>query len=246
MNTIIDYAKEREVERLSLMVEPRNYARQLFQSLGFVHVGNANTAWIMVLKLPKVSKIEAEEKRQLSETQFSVFRGMGIGFMIAYAIIVGGIWLNPFRFPADLPLPDRLAVAIQVLLIPAFFLTIAIGLLASHRFFDPKDIQRSGLLQGSERALLFQTMVQNTLEQTILAAIVYLVWATIMPSHWLSVVPLAAVSFGFGRTIFFIRYFTQTRGRALGFTLTFYPSLLMLLCLMVIWLWQQFGNLFSG
>ncbi|WP_242482515.1 MAPEG family protein [Thiocystis violacea] len=77
--------------------------------------------------------------------------------------------------------------------------------------------------------MFLQTLLQNTLEQFSIALIAYLSWAVAMPAAWMSVIPLAAMTFAIGRILFFAGYKKGAPSRALGFTLTFYPSVLMLL-----------------
>ena len=48
-------------------------------------------------------------------------------------------------------------------------LAINIGLLARHRFFTPDDIDGGGLTPGTATAHILQSMLQNTLEQSVLA-----------------------------------------------------------------------------
>lgn len=163
----------------------------------------------------------------LDNKQKGVLKGMLIGAACALAIIIFGAWLNPFFFQSGLNDFARLSVAIKASLLPAVFLAIAIGRLAKHRFFVPEDIDGNGLSQGSHQAILLQSLLQNTLEQFALAIIAYCAWAIIMPSEWLSVVPLAAIAFALGRVMFFIGYIKGAPSRAIGFTLTFYPSIIM-------------------
>lgn len=177
----------------------------------------------------------------LSEKQQGVLRGMVIGAITACLIVAFGIALNPFAFPPNLPLADRLSVALTASLLPALFLAVSIGSLAKHRFFTPEDIDGGGLSAGTERAKILQSLLQNTLEQTVLAVLVYFAWANVMPSTWLSVVPLAASAFALGRILFFVGYQQGAPSRAVGFTLAFYPSLIMLVCLIGAIVWRQFS-----
>lgn len=165
----------------------------------------------------------------LSDKQTGVLNGMLIGAACAVAIVVLGGWLNPFSFQADLGGFERLGVAIKASVLPAFFLAVSIGRLAKHRFFTPEDIDGGGLTNGTDRAKLLQSLLQNTLEQCALAVVTYAAWAIVMPSTWLSVVPLAAIAFAAGRVLFFFGYDRGAPSRAIGFTLAFYPSALMLL-----------------
>jgi uncharacterized membrane protein YecN with MAPEG domain len=52
-----------------------------------------------------------------------------------------------------------------------------------------------------------------------------------MPGGWLSVVPLAAVTFSMGRVLFFYGYERGAQARALGFAMTFYSSAAMMICI---------------
>ena len=61
-----------------------------------------------------------------------------------------------------------------------------------------------------------------------------------MPASTLSTVPLAALAFAIGRVLFFRGYGDGARARALGFALTFYPSLAMLLCNGPYLVWRLF------
>jgi hypothetical protein len=169
----------------------------------------------------------------LSSQQQGVIRGMASGGAIAIGIVSTGIWLNPLGYDPGLSSQQRLTVAAQSLLVPAIFLAFSIAKLAKHRFFTPENIDGGGLQRGSERAILLQSLLQNTLEQAVLASLAYASWAAIMPTRWLSVLPMAALSFGIGRALFFAGYREGAPSRALGFAMTFYPSALMLLCLVL-------------
>lgn len=132
-------------------------------------------------------------------------------------------------------------MALESCLLPVLFLTASIARLAKHRFFTPEDIDGgAGLSEDTTQAKLLQTLLQNTLEQTVLAVPIYLAWACVAPSTWLSVVPIAAILFAVGRLLFFMGFSKGAPSRALGFALTFYPTLVMLACLIVYVMWQHF------
>ncbi|PID45010.1 MAG: hypothetical protein CSB47_10210 [Proteobacteria bacterium] len=177
---------------------------------------------------------------KLTEKQSGVLRGMLLGASITLCIIGLGSYLNPFGYTNSLNFIDKLTVAILWCLIPATFLAISIGRLAKHRFFTPEDIDGGGLSgNDTKQASLLQTLLQNTLEQTLLASLVYCAWSIVMPSTWLSVVPISAIAFGLGRILFFIGYKKGAPSRALGFTLSFYPSIAMLVIVIGNVLWQH-------
>ncbi len=164
----------------------------------------------------------------IDDKQKGVLRGMLIGAAFALAITILGSWLNPLSFQSNLSAFARLSIAIKASLVPAIFLAISIGRLAKHRFFTPEDIDGGGLTHATDQAKLLQSLLQNTLEQFALASVSYCAWAIVMPSVWLSVVPLAAIAFAIGRIMFFIGYKHGAASRSIGFTLAFYTSVAML------------------
>jgi hypothetical protein len=104
-------------------------------------------------------------------------------------------------------------------------LAVNIALLARHRFFTPEDIDGGGLTEGTPRAQVLQSTLQNTLEQMVLAFAVHMVWAAAMPLEWQGAIPAAAVLFFVGRILFWRGYARGAPAPALGFALTFYPTL---------------------
>lgn len=163
----------------------------------------------------------------LTNKQSGVLRGMMAGLavtIVALALAMRGV-LTPLMPGADSSIDfalkwDTLVVAC---------LAINIALLARHRFFTPDDIDGGGLTEGTAKAHLLQSMLQNTLEQTMLALGVHLIWAAVMPRAWQAAVPVAAMLFVIGRFLFWRGYASGAPHRALGFALTFYPQVVMLL-----------------
>ena len=111
---------------------------------------------------------------------------------------------------------------------PALALMICIGRLANHRFRTPEDLDGSGLTVGSPRAKVLQALLQNTLEQLALAGLVYLACAMLGSARVASAIPVASALFLLGRVLFFWGYSRGAPGRALGFGLTFYPTVVLL------------------
>lgn len=158
-------------------------------------------------------------------------RGVAVGALTALAVtlaaLTGAAYWLPFA-QIDATLPGRLRLFTLCGLAPALALAIAIARLARHRFFTPEDIDGSGLSAGSDRAKVLQALLQNTLEQSVLAWPVYGWWALAGPAATLAVVPVAASLFLLGRALFFARYHHGAAGRAPGFGLTFYPTVVLL------------------
>ena len=85
--------------------------------------------------------------------------------------------------------------------------------------------------------MMLQSLLHKRLEQLSMALVVYLAWAIIMPPTTMAVIVFAAMAFAIGRILFFSGYVNGAPSRALDFTLSFYPSVLMLVA---------FSAMFSG
>ena len=166
------------------------------------------------------------EADMLTTGQKGVRRGAVTGLVVTAGALGLAIAIAPGRLlPHDTsPLVFALAwdTAIMVCLV------INIAMVAHHRFFTPEDIDGGGLTAGTARVRLLQSMLQNTLEQAVLAVGVHLIWAGVMPISWQAAVPTAAILFAVGRLLFWHGYASGAPSRALGFGLTFYPSVALL------------------
>jgi hypothetical protein len=162
----------------------------------------------------------------LTDKQTGVFKGMVAGL----AITVASLGFAIFGLESPVLVADAsLAHAIKWDTLVVACLAVNIALLARHRFFTPDDIDGGGLSKGTPTAQILQSTLQNTLEQTVLALAVHAVWSSVMPPTWQLAIPAASILFIVGRILFWRGYARGAPARALGFGLTFYPSLLMLL-----------------
>ena len=169
----------------------------------------------------------------LTVKQRGVLKGVIVGAAITFVVIVGTILVGPIALSPEASAGERLAFAIWADAFIALWLGISIGLLARHRFFTPEDIDGGGLSRGSETANVLQSTLQNTLEQSVLAVLVHLAWSILMPVSWISAIPAAVFLFLCGRVLFARGYRGGAPSRALGFALTYYPSVLMLILVVV-------------
>ena len=165
----------------------------------------------------------------LTIKQRGVLKGMIVGATIAVVVIVGAILAGPRLLSLDAPVSERIAFALRADVFIALWLGISVALLARHRFFTPEDIDGGGLTRGTEVAQVLQATLQNTLEQTVLAVLVHCIWAIVMPPSWISAVPAAVILFLCGRVLFLRGYRGGAPARAVGFTLTYYPTVLMII-----------------
>ena len=167
---------------------------------------------------------------------------MATGLVITLLALTLAVIAPPY---AVLPGQETSAVLVHALkwdVLLVVCLTANIAMLARHRFFTPADINGGGLSEGTSEAQLLQSILQNTLEQSVLALAVHASWAAAMPQTWQAAVPAAAILFVLGRVLFWRGYARGAPARALGFALTFYPSVLMLLLVVGRLAWGVLGD----
>ena len=156
-------------------------------------------------------------------------RGVALGMAVGIAATALALTVSPWLLPPATSLDVRLVFFVSGCLPLAATLAFAIARLAAHRFRTPEDINGSGLTVGSERARLLQATLQNTLEQLTLAVPVYAAWALLAPVRLAGTCAVAGILFLLGRVLFFAGYAGGAPRRALGFALTFYPTVTLLL-----------------
>ncbi|QXP44955.1 MAPEG family protein [Shewanella eurypsychrophilus] len=144
-----------------------------------------------------------------------------------------GIVFDPFSYAQIEDTGNKLAVLGQSLILPVVFLIASIGRLAKYRFFSPEDIDGCALSNASHEASVLQSLLQNTLEQLLMTVMVYSIWTFTMPTAWFSVLPLCSLLFAIGRIAFFKGYAHGAPARAFGFALTFYPSVLLMITIVI-------------
>jgi hypothetical protein len=161
--------------------------------------------------------------------------GVAVGMFIGLALTVAGFvsprfWSGFPRAPADVQ--GLLTLWAATSLVVAFWVFVSIARLARHRFFSPQDIDGGASNEGSERARLQQSVLQNTLEQAFLAVVAYAAWLFLAEPFWRALPVLFAAYFSVGRFLFFAGYAHGAPARALGFALTFYPTVGLILLIL--------------
>jgi uncharacterized membrane protein YecN with MAPEG domain len=159
--------------------------------------------------------------------QAGVAAGMAGGLVLT---VMALLWPELPGVPAGST--GRLAVWAACSATVGFWLLVAVGRLAGHRFFTPQDIDGGGIAGNSDKAALLQALIQNTLEQALLAIVAYGAWLMLGPSEMWGLVIVYAICFSAGRLLFFAGYSRGAPFRALGFTLTFYPTVALYLMLL--------------
>ncbi len=157
-------------------------------------------------------------------TQSGVAKGALAGLLIT---AVAFFW--PLIPHVGTATDERLSIWLACALLTAFWVLIGVGRLAQHRFRSVKDINAGGLPKNSERAAELQAILQNTLEQAFLAILASGAWLWLGPPDRSGVIIICTALFSFGRLLFFVGYARGASARALGFALTFYPTVALFL-----------------
>lgn len=157
----------------------------------------------------------------LRRAQTGVARGIGIGLglTVAASIVAYG------RGSAAV-LESRLTTLGIAVLVLGLWLAAAIGDVARRRFASDGAIDgRDG---ADARVDIANAILRNTAEQAVLAGLAYTA-LTLVSDHARVPVALFAACFSAGRLLFWTGYRDGAEARALGFALTFYPSVAALL-----------------
>ncbi len=161
--------------------------------------------------------------------QRRVARGMAAAAIVS-ALVLPSAWVWGGRFaPPVAGLAERIAFALQVDTAVIAWLAAGIAAMAAGRFGSAEDIAGEGLGAGGSRLIVRAAVLQNTLEQAILAIAAHMALSSVLRPEELGVLPALALLFGLGRLLFWRGYAKGAGARAFGFGLTFYPSLAALL-----------------
>lgn len=166
-----------------------------------------------------VERVDAAPNKFQRE-QRAVALQMGVALCVTILVTAACLyWIAP----ASRPLPDRLIAVAGADLLVLFWLPACIGNVARLRFFSADDIAGTASTKGTADVSRANAVLQNTLEQVVLALPVHVALAVLIPSSVPLIVALATL-FAIGRFLFWIGYAKGARSRAFGFALTFYPS----------------------
>jgi hypothetical protein len=141
---------------------------------------------------------------------------MGAALLVSLAILAAALVWGPER-----PFESRFTTAIIAAAIVAGWLAAGIASVARLRFLSPAAIDAGNTRDDTTAEA--RAILQNTLEQVVLAIPVYIGLAVTFDR---SMVAIAATTglFSAGRALFWAGYAEGAAGRAFGFALTFYPS----------------------
>jgi len=142
-----------------------------------------------------------------------ILLGMAAGLAWAVLALVLGARIH---VPIGLIQPVLMGAALG----PGLVLIAMIGRLAQRRFFDDALIDGQPLAPGGG-AEIDQRVLQNTLEQTVLALCL---WPFVGFVLGVGTVAVLAAGFTLARVLFWTGYHLSPPLRAFGFAATFYPQ----------------------
>jgi hypothetical protein len=155
-------------------------------------------------------------------------RRVGAGMAAAVLATIAVLWLGQRFYPWTLPpmsgLAERLGFTLQADLFVLAWLVVAVGNVARGRFFSTSDIKGAGFAPPGPRIAIDVAIIQNTLEQAVLAVGAHLVLATQLPPPRMVLIPCLVALFCLGRLCFWLGYRGGAGTRAFGFATTFYPT----------------------
>lgn len=164
--------------------------------------------------------------------------------VIALNMAAGMVWAIVLLWGAgkfvQLPVFALMPTIMTAFLAPGLVTVLMIGRLAQRRFFDDRIIDGQPLSGGAE---IDGRVLQNTVEQLVLALCIWPAAAVILGGQGPGVILTLGLGFALARLLFWGGYHMSPPLRAFGFAATFYPTVLAGL-----WaLWRlASGGLFGG
>ncbi|PZU71813.1 MAPEG family protein [Brevundimonas sp.] len=140
----------------------------------------------------------------------------------AAAIAAAWLWLPPAVLGAapDMATADRLAYALKAELPVFLWLGGCLRTVAGIRFRSDADRPGSAYAAPSARLAVPAAVLQNSLEQTVLAVGAHLVLATMLRGEQMILLPVLVALYLAGRVFFALGYAKGAGARAFGMALT--------------------------
>ena len=153
-----------------------------------------------------------------------VAQSMAAAALVSAAVLVTLFVLRPLAMPDLTASSARLLYTVKIDALLVAWLGAAVANVARLRFFSVEDIGGSASSDASPPVRRARAVLQNTLEQVLLAFGSQLALAAQLSGRWMILFPGLAGLFCLGRLLFWLGYEGGAATRAFGFALTFYPS----------------------
>lgn len=163
----------------------------------------------------------------LSTDQRGIVRAAAAALFLAALVLAAlRLWLpgSIVGVKGDPDLAERVAFALRWDLALFAWLAVCIRAVSSGRFRSPADIKGSAYGPPSAGLAVKIAVLQNTLEQTVMAVGAHLALATALRGGELVIVPALVFLFLLGRALFVLGYRRGAPARAFGMALTAAPT----------------------
>ncbi|MBX3562642.1 MAG: MAPEG family protein [Sphingomonas sp.] len=162
----------------------------------------------------------------LDAEQRGILRQSALAILAAgFAMIAGYLWLpgEPLGVTESPGSGDRIAFALKWDLPVFLWLAGCLRAVASGRFREPADRKGSAYGEPTPGLAVRIAILQNTLEQTVLAVGSHLLLAAVLRGAELVLIPVSVAVYLVGRAAFAIAYRHGAVARAFGMALTATP-----------------------
>jgi len=176
--------------------------------------------------MTKKDYLRPPDEIDMAAEEWAIRRDTSIAFAVTVAAFFGAYRWLPGAVDLPTDLAERLGFAALSWAGCCFVLLVAILLVSTGRRFSAADIGGQAAGPPSERLAVKAAFLQNTLEQTVLAAGFHFALAAVAGGAWLALLPVSAALFVVGRVLFYLGYERGAQGRSLGMSLTMLPSAL--------------------
>jgi len=163
----------------------------------------------------------------LTDDQRGIVRGGAIALVVTLVFgIPAYLWLPPAWLGAEAlaTVADRFAFAIRWDIPILIWLAACVRVVSRGRFKSAADIGGSAFSKPSPMIAVKRAVLQNSLEQTVLAAGAHLALAVTLRGRELVLIPILVLLYLAGRVWFAAGYAAGAPGRAPGMVLTAGPT----------------------
>lgn len=159
--------------------------------------------------------------------QLGILRGSALALAFALpAVGAGYAWLPAkwFGLSDAMTMGDQIAFTLKADLPLFVWLAWCVRAVSKRRFRSAVDRKGSAFGQPSEAIAILAAVLQNSLEQTVLAFGAHLILATVLWGPELVIIPLLAALYIVGRVTFALGYAQGAARRSFGMALTAAPA----------------------
>lgn len=140
----------------------------------------------------------------------------------AVILALSYVWLpaSAFGLHAEMDAGERIAFALKADILVFLWLAGCVRAVSAGRFRSPTDIRGSAYAPPSPAIAVQAAVLQNSLEQTVLAVGAHLGLAAVLRGHELVLIPALVLLYVAGRASFAAAYARGAAARAFGMALT--------------------------